>query len=197
LLGVCLVASAVLLCHSNSLWRGSEIPGLSAPYRLIYTAEGLPGDVAAELAEARRILEAGQAVGISQVEELSGSDVWATFLNEASTAGMTLRAGVAPRDLPGVLGQLASVLGGSAFAADLANGLLYLQTLGELDHLQAVRRLASAHNGYAIVLSAADMLDARLDRWGYAPDSLALMRTLKARWDPQGLLNRGVFLPLL
>ena len=33
-----------------------------------------------------------------------------------------------------------------------------------------------------------------LDRWGYeASRVLALMGELKARWDPAGILNRGVF----
>jgi FAD/FMN-containing dehydrogenase len=30
--------------------------------------------------------------------------------------------------------------------------------------------------------------------WGYTPDSLDLMRALKARWDPRGLLNPGTFI---
>ena len=33
-----------------------------------------------------------------------------------------------------------------------------------------------------------------LDVWGYAPDTLDLMRALKKRWDARGLLNPGAFL---
>ncbi len=40
----------------------------------------------------------------------------------------------------------------------------------------------------------AQAAEAELDRWGYAPQSLALMRALKARWDPAGLFNPGAFL---
>jgi glycolate oxidase FAD binding subunit len=35
---------------------------------------------------------------------------------------------------------------------------------------------------------------AGLDPWGYAPDTLPLMRQLRARWDPAGCLNPGAFL---
>jgi hypothetical protein len=28
-----------------------------------------------------------------------------------------------------------------------------------------------------------------LDRWGYRPEAIDIMRTLKARWDPQNILE--------
>jgi FAD/FMN-containing dehydrogenase len=33
-----------------------------------------------------------------------------------------------------------------------------------------------------------------INPWGYSPDTLPLMRQLKAHWDPKGILNPGVFL---
>ena len=60
--------------------------------------------------------------------------------------------------------------------------------------LAAVRTLALSLAGYAVVLSAPEDLSTQLDDWGVAPDSLALMRGLKARWDPAGILNVGAFL---
>jgi glycolate oxidase FAD binding subunit len=36
--------------------------------------------------------------------------------------------------------------------------------------------------------------DSKLDCWGSAPDSLPLMRQIKSRFDPEGILNPGRFL---
>ena len=184
LLRVCLVASAVLLC------RGCEVSGISAPYVLIYTAEGLKEDVAVELAQARDVLQAEGVAGVTQLD-LAGSEVWATWLGAASPAETTLRVGVAPKDLLRVLTGLVPTLGAASFMADLANGQLYAR---HVQDVQAVRQSAHVVGGYAVVLNTPpDRRDA-LDVWGYTPDALDLMRELKARWNPGGWLNPGAFI---
>ncbi len=37
-------------------------------------------------------------------------------------------------------------------------------------------------------------VESKLDCWGTLPDSLPLMREIKSRFDPEGILNRGRFL---
>lgn len=184
LMRVCLVASAVLLCH------GCEAPGLSAPYALIYTVEGLKEDCEVELAQAR---EALRAEGVSSVtrSDLAGSQMWAGWIGQTSPDEMALRVGVAPKDLAHVMTDLAPLLANTPFIADLGNGQLYVRGIQDITR---VRQSARATGGYAIVLSAPTAERADLDVWGYTPDTLDLMRALKARWDPRGLLNPGVFL---
>jgi D-lactate dehydrogenase (cytochrome) len=190
LLHVCLVASAVLLC------RGCDTPFASATYTLIYTAEGLAEDVRAELAEVRSVLKELCASGVI-VDTPAGSDVWAAWLGGAAldsdataSPDALVRLGVAPKALPGIVSGL-RMLGDAPFVADLANGLLY--TRGVQD-IAAVRRPARAAGGYAVVLTAAPALHGIYDVWGERPDALDLMRALKARWDPQGLLNPSALL---
>jgi FAD/FMN-containing dehydrogenase len=48
--------------------------------------------------------------------------------------------------------------------------------------------------GYAMVMSLPEQMQGKLDRWGYRPEGLAIMHRLKARWDPQGILNPQYFL---
>ena len=36
--------------------------------------------------------------------------------------------------------------------------------------------------------------ESKLDCWGTLPDSLPLMRQIKSRFDPEGILNPGRFL---
>lgn len=183
LLGAALVASALLLCSTRRL----PIAG-SAPYLLIHTAEGVPEDVAAELEEARGRLRTAGAPAAAQVDALAGSQVWADWLR-AAAAERVLRAGVAAKELPALLEKAGPELAEAPFIADLASGLLYAGPQSP----DALRRLALANGGYAVILSAPA---AGTDPWGYRPESLALMRALKARWDPSGRFNAGAFLGL-
>ena len=182
LLRVCLTASALLLCH------GCNVPAASsAPYMLIYTAEGTAEDVSAELAQVEDVLQAQRASGLSQHDAPSGNQVWESWMSASLLADTTMRVGVAPKDLSRFLRGLAPVLDDAPFIADLASGLLYLRS----PEVEAVRQPARAFDGYAIVLNAPN---GKLDVWGHKPDGIDLMRALKVRWDARGLFNPGAFL---
>jgi glycolate oxidase FAD binding subunit len=55
-----------------------------------------------------------------------------------------------------------------------------------------LRRSLEDASGSLMVLKQA--AEANLDRWGAPPDSLPLMREIKRRFDPEGILNPGRFL---
>jgi len=180
LLKVCLVSSALLLC------KGCPVPGMAAPLVIVYTAEGVPEDVAAEIEQVQAILQAEGIGDVTPLDAPSGSQVWGEWLRAGGPAETTLRMGVAPKDLGTVLQNLAPTLGDAPFMAEFATGLVYVRT----PNVQAVRQAARAAGGYAIVLSGPN----QVERWGYSPEGLDLMRQIKARWDPRGLFNPGAFL---
>ncbi len=175
LLRVCLAASGLLLC------RGCAIPGASKSYALIYTVEGMSEDVNAELAQARAVLQNENIGNLAQLDAPSANDVWASFLNARSDA-VTLRAGIAPKDLSAFVAGLA--LADASFVVDIANGMLYTRGAP----VETIRPAALKLGGYAIVLSGLAN-----DRWGYQPEGLEIMRALRARWDPRGFFNSGAF----
>jgi len=191
LLRVCLAASALLLC------KGVE--GLSdAPNTLIYTAEGLTEDVAAELLQARGVLEVGDASIVDQNDSLSGSEVWGHWLqtgikgpNDTQKTTSLVRVGVAPKDLPSFIQILTPSLNESTYIADLANGMIYIQNGEDLADIHAEAHKA---NGYAVLLKTPKLMIETTDHWSYVPESLELMRKLKSLWDPQGFFNPGAFL---
>lgn len=192
LLRVCLVASALLLC------RGCDVPGVTTPYTLVYTAEGVDEDVQTELGQACDVLQAAGATDVRQVDAPAGTEVWAAFVgaqsarsNGTTPADVTLRVGVAPKDLPRMLSECARALERAAFVADLASGLVY--TRGVQD-VAVVRHFAREAGGYALMLTVPPEAHGELDVWGYTPDGLDLMRAIKARWDPSGVLNPGAFI---
>lgn len=53
---------------------------------------------------------------------------------------------------------------------------------------------AACHGGHAILFSAPGSLKTGINVWGRSPETLSLMREIKRRFDPNGLLNPGRFL---
>ncbi len=176
-----LVASAVQLC------RGRAIPSVDAPYALLFTAEGLPWDVEAELVQVRQVAE---AVGLTpQPSPLSGTHLWGEWLAAPTTAGYLVRVGVAPRAVGRAVVELPAEVD---FLADFWSGHIYVR--GAEASLPALRGIAERHGGYAVILDAASTLrQGGVDRWGYRPDAWKWMRAIHARWNPSGLFNPDAF----
>jgi D-lactate dehydrogenase (cytochrome) len=194
LLQVCLNASALLLIQPTTNDERPTTEDTSdslslvvGRWSLVYTAEGLPEDVAAELAEAREVMLSAGIAEITEVDQPSGSQIWAGWLRVAlAEAGeAVVRAGVATKDLPALLRSLPSDPAGS-FVADLAGGLLYARLPGDPAPL---RRAAQALGGYVVGLYAPSATSSL----GYTPASIELMRALHRRWGAGGLINPGAF----
>ena len=60
--------------------------------------------------------------------------------------------------------------------------------------VNALRKPALAAGGYAVVMQMPDEWRGAIDPWGYRPDSMDVMRKLKAKWDAAGILGVGEFL---
>jgi len=189
LLPTCFTASALLLC--------AHCPGFpQAPYTLIYTAEGLREDVAAEILEAEQILKASHYMPAEHDDQLSGNDVWASWLRTnipVSPNGNKIptvsRLGVGSKNLSAILDRLTRFTKDASFVADFANGLALIrgeESTGEL------RQMAHQVGGYLMMLSAPKSVHETVDPWGTPLESLQLMKRLKEKWDKDRLFNPGV-----
>jgi D-lactate dehydrogenase (cytochrome) len=175
LLPLCLTASALLVLGPQA-----------GAYRLVYTAEGHPADVAAELAEARALI--ALVAPAAEAPDLSGSDLWAGWVARAAAdGGALLQAGVPPAALPTLAMAAADAAG---LLADLANGQLFVHRPVAPAPL---RHLAAAAHGYAVALAPGDSPALAEDPWGHTPDAVALMRALRHELGAGGLLNPGAF----
>ena len=168
-----------------------------APYLLAYTAEGIREDVETEFQRVREVLTNIGAPSPTQVETPTATGLWIDLLG-SHTDDIQLRIGIPPKDLARYVQSQTAAVHTGGFCADIASGLVYATTTAqEIDAsrawVDALRRPALELGGYAVVVHAPAALRAGLDRWGYQPETLDLMRALKARWDPAGILNPGEF----
>ena len=176
---LCLVTSGLLLVP------GAVVPEISAPYALIFTAEGIWENVNEELDQAERQLNRAGAAKVFRSDQVVANDIWQNWL--ADSQGFLMRLGVSPGDLPGVATSLKP---DAPIIADLPNGLLYLRTTD----VSSAHQVARAAGGYSIAVSAPPEPVATEELWGYRPDSLPIMRALKNRWDRHGFLNPGAYI---
>lgn len=153
--------------------------------RTLLRVEGFPASVAhrsAALAAALR------AYGTARVEP--GPGEWAGVRDVATFAGRPgalWRISVKPTDGPGVAARLAP----AEVVLDWAGGLVWALAPEDLD-VRARLRLP----GHATLMRASEAAKAR---WGVFPPEpaplAALAAGLRARFDPKGILNRGLMAP--
>ncbi|NQW23906.1 MAG: FAD-binding oxidoreductase [SAR202 cluster bacterium] len=63
-----------------------------------------------------------------------------------------------------------------------------------LDAIKQTQQIAHRYGGSAVVEQCPLPIKGNIDVWGDAPDSLAIMRRIKDKFDPAGILNPGRFL---
>jgi D-lactate dehydrogenase (cytochrome) len=197
LLRVALTASAIILCKGDALKEWSQ-----CNYVLVYTAEGMPEDVRAELAQVQDLLAALQAPSASETNQMTGTQLWSNILGTRSKVQTVVRTGVPVKRLSEYVQECALLIDAGDWIVDIANGFVYTmyesQSVDKTARwLNALRAPALKREGYAIVIDMPALLEMGydgLDRWGYRPQSLQVMQRLKDRWDSAGMLNPGRFL---
>ncbi|MSQ11647.1 MAG: FAD-binding oxidoreductase [Dehalococcoidia bacterium] len=113
-------------------------------------------------------------------EPAQAGALWATAQDELARAG--LRVAVAAQPPVGVLCLLGWSQSGADAMPDVLSGVV-----------ASLRRAVAPLRGYVVVQRCAPGLKARLDVWGETGLSAALMRRVKERFDPAGVLNPGRF----
>ena len=197
LLPMALVASAIMLCKDCVIPKGAQVS--ASPFTLVYTAEGITEDVEAELDQVRQVLRTEGGPEPLEIEGLSGTDIWAASL-AGSRGTLLVRAGVAAKDVASYINDQAAALNEGAFLADMSSGLVYALAshVGAVEEagawLEKLRQAAVALDGYAVVMDMPEHWQGKIDRWGYRPQAIDLMRRLKGRWDPERILNYGEFI---
>ena len=141
-----------------------------------------------------------RADAVDRIDADAATAYWATLADFGYAADakpiMSARVSV----LPNRVAQVADAIAQRADAAILAQvgyGMLnahwFDQELDLIDTLRHARDAVHSAGGSLIVERAPLSVKADVDVWDYNGDSLAIMRGLKAQYDPNGILNPNRF----
>jgi glycolate dehydrogenase FAD-binding subunit len=151
-------------------------------------------------------LEARAVRGEADVAWWSGADAWmAGFSAISRIESMDLKASLLPSDVGAWLAALEAARAGFDGLVDLrwraraGVGLVDARLAGATEDIsswgpaiEGLRAAAVATRGSLVVTRTPPSLRGRLDPWGPA-NGLEVMRSLKSRFDPAGILNPGRF----
>ncbi|MDQ7844762.1 MAG: FAD-binding oxidoreductase [Armatimonadota bacterium] len=110
-----------------------------------------------------------------------------------------LRLTVPLGSVAAAVAALSALDGGLSYVAHAGVGTIWIRA--ELHRaaevFSAVGTVAASHRGHAVLAAAPAAVKRDLDIWGPPPPALAIMREIKQRFDPRGLLNPGRFVAFL
>jgi glycolate oxidase FAD binding subunit len=166
------------------------------PPRLLVRFETTAQAAARQSSIAREISERAGAAA----ETLDGSsEAQAWREHEAAVwddGGTVVKMSVLPSEVAATVGELvarqpAGVSG--AVIGRIALGVLYARLEGEAAEqagaIAALRRRAAANHGSVVILDAPPAVRALIPAWQINPGAFAVMRAVKERFDPQGILQ--------
>ena len=172
---------------------------------------GRPRATKRRMDESAAALETAGASAVTRLESAQVPQVleWVTDLgwSTATRPFLTLKVSVPPQAVLGVAAELQKVnliSGPPEIAADPGFGTVRLlwwndgpETPGEqacLDAISAVRQVARNSGGAAVVEHCPTDIKKGVDVWGEEPEGMEIMRRIKSKFDPEGILNPGRFL---
>jgi len=170
-------------------------------FTLAALCEGIAPGVVAQAATVERLLA---AYGTARTLDPDAQDLWwreagAYPWHEGDTG---LKVTHLPAALPAVLNAIAELARAGAMAARVAGpagtGVTYVGLSGgEAESvpalIAAVRARVARAEGSVVVPQAPATIKEKVDVWGTVGDALPLMRRVKERFDPEGILNPGRF----
>jgi len=167
-----------------------------AKARLLVGVEGNDVDVAWMSETMRQEWEAAgiEADDIFEIDQVDAAWQWLTNL------GIDLRIDVRPSDMIGLIEQLEEIAPDCLIAAHAGNGILRV-TLPTSDPTEfarlvreEIRPLVAKSGGNMVIMSWPDStVLTPQDIWGPPSNGMPVMRAMKQRFDPAGILNPGQF----
>lgn len=174
-------------------------------------AVGFGGDtetVAWQLTQCQEIMEQNGAMGVTIVEDESLQHLQKA-IQEFPADSRNIEVVITKVNLKRTdIAEFVAQIGDASWASDvqmmalLGSGVLYLtipvtsdtdfQQIA--DALTQLRQSATETQGNLIIETAPSKLKRHIDVWGSVGDTLSLMKQVKAKFDPDGLLNPGRFI---
>ncbi len=190
----------------TALRAAQGLPARRAAAHLLVGFEGRGVTVKRQLADGRALLAthgAGAAESFAVLTAPAAEALERPVVAGESTP-VRVRLGMPATDLPAAwaaLGDDLATRGGESKVADYGAGRLSValpepppeRQMEFAERLGRMRSRLAERRGFAVLQSAPEHLRAQIPPWGDLGGELALLRALKARLDPNGILAPGRF----
>jgi glycolate oxidase FAD binding subunit len=190
--------SELALALSHSPLTPSAVELQTPSHQLLIRFETSPRATETQVAGAIALCQYHGA----STQTLTGDDearLWQEHGKRASSGDAVVKIAALPTDLAVMLTRIETLA--AAHRVDYtvtgraALGVIVLCLGGDVERQAAIvselRREAAGRGGGVVLVSATAELKARVGIWGARRDSAAIMRAVKARFDPHGTLNPG------
>ncbi len=174
--------------------------------RVVVGFEGTDVEVAWQVRQIQDEWRGAGGQGVVAIDASTTDGLWrrlvefpAELAGGNGAASLVVRANVLPGQIAGLAGRLRQIDRGASLAAHAGSGVIVARlsmgparcaaVLGE-----QIRPAVKSLGGHLVVLSAP--AEAQLDGqsiWGPPPAGASIMRGIKDRFDPRGILNPGRF----
>ena len=196
-----------LFVNSDPTPGGTEVPTDENKTLLVVGFGGDPETVAWQLTQCQGIMEQNGAIGVTIAEGESLQHLQGA-VQEFSEDNKNTEIIVAKLNLKRTdVAEFAAQIVKANWACDvqmmalLGSGVLYgtLPVTSDTDYqslanaLTQLRQTAMSRQGNLIIEVAPPELKRHIDVWGSVEGTLSLMKQIKAKFDPAGLLNPGRF----
>lgn len=163
--------------------------------------EGIEPGVVAQATSALEITRHHGTPRILEGDEVGG--FWEDALKTPwEPDGVGLKIGALPAELPNILELVSAAAGRNAVTARVTGHAATGVTLvglsggdedGRAATVRELREIVGSGEGSVVVVQGSPELKRKVDAWGPVGDALTLMRRVKGRFDPGGLMNPGRF----
>ena len=197
-----------LLVNSDPTRAKTEAPADENKPMLVVGFGGDPETVAWQLTQCQGIMEQNGAIGVTIAEDESVQDLQEAVqefsADDKNTESVVAKLNLKRTDLAEFATQIVeanwtrnvqmmALLGSGVVSVNIpvASDTDY-QSLA--DALTQLRQTAMSKQGNLIIEIAPPELKRHIDVWGSVEGTLSLMKQIKAKFDPTGLLNPGRFI---
>ncbi len=173
-------------------------------YALLARFAGTAAAVNRQAREFEALCRPHTAIGPIVYDGLDEEQLWNRLRDLPITLtgdeGLLIEMRLLPSQLDEALTQVQSVAGEKAVdcavfcraAQSLWIAIRQVNTAA-LEMASQLREWISAHKGWLLIQRAPAALSAQLDRWGPPRNDFVIMQRLKGQFDPQNILNPGIF----
>ena len=197
-----------LFVNSDPTRVGTEAPVDENKPMLVVGFGGDPETVAWQLTQCQGIMEQNGAIGVTIIEDESLQQLQEVVqefsADKRNTERVVVKLNLRRTDLAEFAAQIVETHWTSdvQMMALLGSGVLYviIPITPDTDYpslanmLTQLRQTAVSKQGNLIIEVAPPELKRHIDVWGSAEGTLSLMKQIKAKFDPAGLLNPGRFI---